>query len=598
MSEAHSRAIGITSTLNTVISRRGLLKRAAVVGAAAPVIGTLIAACEADDVDDTAVDEPANGSDDEAVPGDEPDEDDAAVDDEPVDEPDDDPDDEVDDVADDAEDDDRYGGTLNVAIEADPPTIDVMPTTAQVVGFFGWHIWEGLFTWNDEMEPVPQLIESHEVTDDGLTNTLVLREDVVFHNGDSMTAEDVIASVERWFEVSPRPAGLMNALEDIEQVDDYTIEFHMTSPYGAFEGIFARMTGGCTISPASVIEGLGDGDLEEFVGTGPYQFVEYAPDQHIHLERFDDYASRDEDPSGYAGRKYQYLDEIFFIPVPDAASRVAGLQAGDYHYLETVTADQFETLEGDDGVITEILEPINLTIFVFNTQEGPLAEVEMRRALQATFDHEEIAIAGVGDLFQLDPSIQIQGTAWHTTVGEDLYNQADPELGWEIAEEAGYDGELIRFMASQERPEDYNMVTVAVQQLQDAGFNAEIVTYDWATLLERREDPGEWDIFVTGSGLTTDPLLISFVTSNSWPGWWDSERKIELVNELELETDFDARYEIWEELMRVFYEDDIPMVKVVDRENLHARSAQLQGFEPITQVGGGVGFWNMWLEED
>lgn len=587
------------NVMASTLTRREVAKRAVIVGLAIPTASSLIAACEVDDDDEEPAaesdDDDAEPDDDDEEPdeGAEPDDDDEESDDDA--EPDDDDEEPDDDAVDDEE---RYGGTLNVAIVGDPPTLDVTTTTASVVGFFGWHIWEPLFTWDEDLQATPHIAETHEVTDDGLTNTIAIREGVLFHNGNEMTAEDVVTSLERWFDVSPRAEGLVDRLDSLEASDEQTVVFHMSEAYGAFQAILARLTGGCAIMPASIAEAAGQDPVEEYIGTGPFQFVEYAPDQHIRLERFDDYVSREEESSGYAGRRTPYLDEIAFIPVPDDASRVAGLQAGDYHYLETVTADQYENLSDDDDVTSEVLPPVAYRIFVFNTEAGILSDPTMRQAIQAVFDHEELATAGHGEHYRLDPAILIEGTAWHTTAGEEYYNINDPERAWELAEEAGYDGETIRFMTSREQPDMYDMALVAQQQLEDAGFTVELDNVDWATLLERREDPEAWDIFTTGAGLTLDPLLMSFVTATTWPGWWDSDEKVELVSQIESETDFDARFEIWEDLQRLFYEEDVPMVKIADMPDFDARSPQLRGFEPISKVAGGIGFWNMWLEED
>src|SRR5690606_8379173 len=129
---------------------------------------------------------------------------------------------------------------------------------------------------------------------------------------------------------------------EIVEVDDYTIEFRMNSPYGIFVSALALANGGCAIYPASVIEAANGGEATEFIGTGPYRFVERQADAYIRLERFEDYAALPGDPNGYGGHKYAYVDRMEFVPVPDEAARIAGLQAGDYHYLENISPDQYE----------------------------------------------------------------------------------------------------------------------------------------------------------------------------------------------------------------------------------------------------------------
>src|SRR5699024_4140261 len=132
------------------------------------------------------------------------------------------------------------------------------------------------------------------------------------------------------------------------------------------------------------------------------------------------------DPSGYAGRKHQYLDDIYFIPVPDEAARVAGLQAGDLDYLAEVSPDQIETIDTDPNSVAQIPPPHQPGAWVMNMQEGILSNQTMRQALQAAVDCEAMLLAGYGEDFAtLDPSIVLRETAWHTTAGEEYYNQAN-----------------------------------------------------------------------------------------------------------------------------------------------------------------------------
>jgi peptide/nickel transport system substrate-binding protein len=576
-------------------SRRTLLKRAAVLGASTPVLAGLLAACGDEEESDNAADA---GTDDDAE--------DPGTTDDPADTEDDtealadDADDVSEDESDDADaaadnGDAQYGGSLNVALIGDPPSIDIHQTTAVTVGFFTWHIYEPLFTWDGEFAVTPELVDTHEVSDDGLLNTLHLRENIMFHNGDQMTSRDVAASIERWNEAGGVGASLMEAIDTIDEVDDHTIEFNMNTPFGAFSTMLARRYGGCAIYPASVIEESTMSDLADYIGTGPYQLVEYAPDQHVHVERFEGYNSREEEPSGYAGQKHQYLDEIYFIPVPNEASRAAGLQAGDYDYLESLSPDQFEELEDDPNVTAELLPPVTWPTFVFNTAQGVLTNQTLRQALQAALDHEELMIAGYGeDRFRLSSSVLLEETAFATNAGEENFNINDPDRARELLEEAGYDGEPIRFITSQEYQFLYNMAAVGTQQLEDVGVNVDLQVYDWATLIETRGDEGAWDIFTTFMSFAPDPLVNTFIATTSWPGWWDTEEKVELVAQIEQETDFETRFEAWEELQELFYEQ-VPMIKLGDDMDFNARSPRIQGFEPVTQLG--VAFWNIWLED-
>src|SRR5690606_27270508 len=129
---------------------------------------------------------------------------------------------------------------------------------------------------------IPMLAESHEVSEDGLVNTLKLRQGVMFHNGEEMTAADVIASIERWGSMSGHGGALLDAVESVNQVDEYTIEYHMTEPFGTFVATLAENYQGCAIYPKSVIDAAGSEPITSgFIGTGPYKLAEWIPDQVI-----------------------------------------------------------------------------------------------------------------------------------------------------------------------------------------------------------------------------------------------------------------------------------------------------------------------------
>lgn len=486
------------------------------------------------------------------------------------------------------------GGTLNVAVIGEPPTLDIHQTTATIVATITWSMYETLFSWDEEFQIIPMLAESHEVSEDGLVHTVKLRQGVPFHNGEEMKAQDVIASFERWSGLSGLGGSMKANTEETVAVDDYTIEFRMLEPFGAFLSTVSQMNQGMAIYPKSVIDAAADELLTEYVGTGPYQFDEHQPDRFIRLKRFDDYANLPGEPTGYGGHKNQYVDEMMFIPVPDEAARIAGLRAGDYHYLESISPDQSEGLEGDSNVSIDVLSPSVWRTFVLNWRSPLMGDLKIRQAFQAALDHDLILQASEGEgFYRLDPGLMLQETAWNTDSGAELYNRADPELAKQLLEEAGYDGTPLRFMSTQEYLYYYNASVVARQQLEAAGFAIDLQVYDWATLIDKRGDEEVWDVVPTGISFKPDPTMLSIMQLCSWPGWWCSDRSRDLLDTLQQESDDAVRHEVWDELQLTFYEE-IPMIKVGDAMSVCARSAKLQGFRLQTQLG--EIFWNAWLE--
>ena len=488
------------------------------------------------------------------------------------------------------------GGSLSVAVIGEPPTLDIHQSGATIVAFIMWNVYETLFTFDSEFGVIPMLAESHDVSEDGLTQTIHLRQGVPFHNGEEMKSADVIASIQRWSGLTGLGGSLMEATDEIVAVDDYTIEFKMNQPYGAFVQSMALNIQGLAIYPQSVLDAAGDGQVTEFIGTGPYKFAERQADRFIRLERFEEYAALDGEADGYGGHKYQYLDEITFVPVPDEAARIAGLQAGDYHYLESITADQAAGLEGTSGMTVDVVPPNAWSTFVLNWKQPLMGELKIRQAVQAALDHEAIMLAAQGDgFYRLDPGVMFQETVWHTSAGEELYNQNDPEKAKQLMEEAGYDGTPIRWITTQEYANHYNLSMVGKQQLEEVGFTVDLQVYDWATVVDMVKDPEVWDIYTTGINFRSDPVMIAPFQPCEWNGWWCSDAAIELMDTLKRESDFDTRYDAWEQLQQLFY-DEVGLIKLGDQLSVNARSSRVQGFVPQIQLSPIL--WNVWLEEE
>ncbi len=490
------------------------------------------------------------------------------------------------------------GGTLRVGTLGEPATLDEHTTTTFTAELM-YPVYETLFTYDAEYNVVPELVDTHTVSDDGLTHTMTLRQGITFHNGEPMTAADVHASVTRWASISGVGKNLFDAVDEFVEVDDHTVEFRLNRPYGTILVALSHNTQACTIHPKSIMDAAGETPFTDdsmVVGTGPYKFLERQADAYIRLERFEDFVSREEPTNGYAGAKHAWVDMIEYIPVPDVAARVAGLQAEDYHYAMQIPNDQYELLANTPGIVAEIKDFTIFECFFLNWRTPLMSNLALREAFRAALNHEEILIAahGGGDFTRLDPGWMMQQTAFYTTSGEEFYNVNDPELAKQKLEEAGYDGTPLRFMTSQEYPSFYAASVIAQQQLEAVGFVIDLQVIDWATLLERRGQEDEWDVFCTSHGFVPDPSQITLVGQmGTYPGWYDSEPSLALAEELLAETEFDARYALWEELQHNIY-TEIPSVKVGDAAEAAYYSEQVGGW-PAT-VERGVPYWNLWLK--
>ena len=248
----------------------------------------------------------------------------------------------------------RFGGVLKVAMIGEAPSLDLHWVNAVIIRQIMWHVFETLYTVDKDWSPIPHLAAGHTVSDGGRGYTITLRKGVRFHNGKEMTSADVVASLNRWGRMATGKP-LWRSVEAVDPKGPYEVVIHLKEPSGVLLNGLAFAS--AAIYPKEVIEATGDGQLKAFIGTGPFRFVEHKPDRHVRLARFKEYAALSEPPNGAGGKRIAYLDELLFIPVPDGAVRLAGVESGSYHYSEQIKPDQYDRLLTMRSVEPRIMSP-------------------------------------------------------------------------------------------------------------------------------------------------------------------------------------------------------------------------------------------------
>src|SRR5699024_5608503 len=240
------------------------------------------------------------------------------------------------------------GGVLEVALDAQPPNLDPPMSSAIATRDTGRLVFETLLTTDENFQPAPMLAESVE-TDDNRLFTFHLREGVTFHNGEEFVAEDAIASMERWQEVSPLTGTIFDGAE-WREVDEYTIELELVEASSLTLDTISSVKHAAAIMPKDVVEGAEADGVTEYIGTGPYEFVEWKQDQYMKFERYDDYVGMDTPQDGLTGEKNALFDEIVFHIVNDVSTRLAGLQSGEFDFSFGIHYDSYDQLENDDSL--------------------------------------------------------------------------------------------------------------------------------------------------------------------------------------------------------------------------------------------------------
>ena len=479
------------------------------------------------------------------------------------------------------------GGTLHYATVGEPPSLDQQVVTSDLATTIAHHIFEGLYTFDGNYEPRPLLASGEEVSGDGKTVTIHLRKGVSFHNGQAMTSADVVASLKRWGEHGSRGKLLFSNVSEVSGSGEHSVKLTFTSTFGPWKNLMAFINGGPAIYPAAVASAAGKApiDVKDYIGTGPYMFGEWKPNRHVELVRFDGYNGPAGDASGYAGKRAAHFDRLRFIPVPDPGTRINGLRAGDYDYAESVPSDLFDELDMDPAVNVVLNGGPIFGLVFMNSKAGPLqSNFKLRQAIQAALNKEDALRVSIGPekLWRANGSFLPKGNAWYSDSGTDRFSEGNAEKAGALASEAGYDGTPIKFLVSTNYAFHYDQAVVFTRQLLNAGINVEMVVVDWATLIKKRAQPDQWDLFFTHHGFVPDPILISVMNDN-YPGWWATTEKQQLKSAFTATNDPAGRKATWGKIQSLIY-TQVPTMKTGDVYTYNIASPKLSGIAATTLI--------------
>ena len=493
----------------------------------------------------------------------------------------------------------RFGGVLKVATEAEPPSLDPHWNASVVTSLPMWHVVETLFTFDGDFNPIPLLAEGYTLAEGGRRHTITLRKGVRFHNGKELTAADVVASLNRWAAMSEAGRSRWKLVREVDAKGSHDVVILLKEPYADLASSLAGGQGGAVIYPKEVIDAAGTGPLKQFIGTGPFRLVEHRPKGHVRLARFKDYSARNEPPNGAGGKRVAYLDELLFVPVADSAVRLAGVESGSYHFGAGIKQDQYDRI-----LAMRSVEPrrgsIGFLAAVLNHKQGLMTSLKLRQAFQAALDMEPIMDAAVGHylFYRLDPGLWPPEQVFlNSKAGAALYNQKDKAKARRLLKEAGYTGQPVRWLTTNELEHHYKSALVAKQQLEDVGFKIDLQVLDFATLGQTAQSgnkPELYDVFSNMPGMGgQSPVVVQCLSQFS--GWWCLEEKERLLVELARETDARKRRSIVDRIQTLFYED-VGQIKFGDRFGLTVVRRELRG--DFRSVPFGIPFfWNAWLEK-
>jgi peptide/nickel transport system substrate-binding protein len=485
----------------------------------------------------------------------------------------------------------QVGGTLTIALAATPSIIDPFATSLQADWVIARQVCEPLFDVSTSYEIGPVLAEELVDNGDG-TYTLSLREGLTFQNGEPFTATDVAASLGRYFETPGNGSILASLTSSIDVVDETTLTITLNTPSPLLPTLLTT----AYMMPASVVADRPITDpVTELSCTGPYTLKSYTPDGDVVLERWDDYQKRDEPGDGGLGAKNAYADEIVFTPMPEPSTRRQATETGQVDIGGALSYDDYDSVSTGGAAQALLLSPTSGSTVVFNKAEGIMSDVRMRQAFLAALNMDDIMLAAFGnpDFYSVDGSfIPSVNEVWATDAGTENFNKPDMDRVKELLDEAGYNGEPIRWLTTKEDPSWYGPSLPAQQQLKEAGINIDLQVIDRASVIERRTDPTAFDLFSSGIPTYADPVLLPYL-QETFPGTWVSPERDEMIGTLSTEADESARRAIWEQLQTVVY-DQLPFLKFGTSRPLLITSNRVHSEHPDELAGW---YYNTWLDQ-
>ncbi len=367
--------------------------------------------------------------------------------------------------------------TIVIAQGTDAVTLDPHNSTDSPTATVLSHIYETLYDLTPEGEIVPLLATGAEMSEDGLTWTLTLRDDVVFHNGAPLTAEVVKGSMERFTDpdLAFTFAFLLNRIDEMVVIDDHTIEFRLSDTFAPF---LAHLTHNSTaIVHPDVVAEFGEDFPENPVGTGPFQLDNWQRGERLDLTRFDDYWGELPGVSG-----------VRFLTVPEDTTRMALVETGEAHVAVRVPPQDVARIDANPNVTVENVSGVRTIYVYFNHLMEPFDDVRVRQAINYAVDKELIVEFVMGGAARASDAPVAPGIFGYTPVGPYAY---DPERARELLAEAGYaDGLTIELWSPTGRyPQDIQVAEAIQGQLAEVGVNAEITSIDWAAYLVATAQP-------------------------------------------------------------------------------------------------------------
>ncbi|MGN0159734.1 MAG: ABC transporter substrate-binding protein [Brotaphodocola sp.] len=466
---------------------------------------------------------------------------------------------------------------INIGVQVDLTSLDPQNHNDTTSAYATRHIYNNLVALNEETnEFEPAVAESWEFLDD-VTVSFTLKEGVKFHNGETVTAEDVKFSLERQ-KNSAKVGHLVDMIDNVEVVDDLHFIIHMNTPSNAL--ISSLNHSGAAVLCKSYTEALeAEGKTLESapMGCGPYKFDSWTPGASFSLVKFDDYYNPD---------KAAQNDKLTFKVIPEESARTIALENGELDLLLDVGTTDAKRIRESQTLALDEYPTTHVEYLAMNMTKAPFDNLKVRQALNYAINKNDIVIAaidGEGEVFSgyIGPSA-IGYYDTYVTYDNDL------EKAKELLAEAGYENgfDFNCYVSNDTRARSATIIQAALAQL---GINMTIEQMEASTFYEKTGN-GEHDSCLAGWVANAEPdntYRPLFTSSRAGAGgnraFYMNPEVDALVDDAATNRDAAAVQKDYEEITKIISEDAI-WVPLYSKNGLAARNANLQGFVPSSII--------------
>ena len=444
------------------------------------------------------------------------------------------------------------------------------------------NMYDGLVTRDPNMNVVPQAAESWKQID-STTYEVTLQKGITFHDGSAMSSVDVQYTFDRLTkegaiggQTSPRKS-LVGPVKEVQIVDGRTVRFILSNPWPQF---MAFMTLHEIVSKKFAEKVGADGMSTSVMGAGPFKLAKWRKGDSVIMERYDGYygGSQDLKPVGKA-----CVETVIFKTIPENASRVAALLAGDVHIINDLPAHSLKQVENNPGTRVMTVNGTRSTFIALNNQKKPFNDVRVRRAVAHALDRQLI----------VDKILNGKASLINGILGPDAFgkNKSLPAYKFDIAKskallaEAGYPNGLDVTLDATGKDKDTAQAIASL--LTKAGIRTKVAVGESSTLTSRfrtKGKPIDGQMYLTswGNG-SLDPVGI-FVPTHRTNDRGNSSGYAnpavdKLLDAANTETDRAKRAAMYSEAEAIVNKD-LPKLYLWVAQDLYGVSNKLSGWQP------------------